>query len=92
MNQRAAITDGDPRRAAGRRASGDEARRCRALLRSALQGLGLLDRVVRSLFKRVAGFVPRQDIPFRSLLLKPTHALLLAGLRSAGAGGGGPGR
>ena len=62
-----------------------------ALLRSALAGTRLLDRVVRSLFRRVVDFVPCQQISISSLLLKPTQALMLAGNRCAGAGGGGPG-
>ncbi|MGI9498697.1 MAG: hypothetical protein ACR2P3_01550 [Geminicoccaceae bacterium] len=62
-----------------------------ALLRSALSGTQLLDRVVRSLFKRAAGLVSHRQITISSFLPKPTQALMLAGIRSAGAGGGGPG-
>lgn len=62
-----------------------------ALLRSALSGTRLLDRVVRSLSRRVVDLVPCQAIFISSLLLKPMQALMLVGIRSAGAGGGGPG-
>lgn len=65
--------------------------RCRALLRSALSGTRLFDRVVRSLFRRAADLVPHLQTTISFLLLKPTQALMLAGIRCAGAGGGGPG-
>ena len=62
-----------------------------AFLRSVLSGTRLLQNAVRSLSSRSdAFFIPPQ--PFiSSLLLKPTQTLMLAGIRSAGAGGGGPG-
>jgi hypothetical protein len=63
----------------------------RALVRKALVGTRLLDRVVTSLFKRTFTFEARDESVFSFLLLKPTHALMLAGIRCAGAGGGGPG-
>ncbi len=63
-----------------------------AFLRSALAGTRLLSRAVRSLSRRVLSrFVSRAKIFSSFLLLKPTQALMLAGIRSAGAGGGGPG-
>lgn len=62
------------------------------LLRSALSGTRLLDRVVRSLFRRDGNFVTLPQISTSFLLLKPAQALMLAGIRCAGAGGGGPGR
>lgn len=62
-----------------------------ALVRSLLARTRLLRRVVRSLFKRTDVFVVHQQRSISSLLLKPTQALMLAGIRCAGAGGGGPG-
>ena len=62
-----------------------------AMLRSALAGTRLLTRVVRSLFKRVDAHVSHQKTCISFLLLKPRQALMLSGIRSAGAGGGGPG-
>ena len=62
-----------------------------AMLRSALAGTQLLARVVRSLFRRVDVHVAHQQTFISFLLLKPRQALMLAGIRSAGAGGGGPG-
>lgn len=62
-----------------------------ALLRSVLSGTRLFDRVVRSLFKRIVDRMPLLRSPISFLLLKPTQALMLAGIRCAGAGGGGPG-
>jgi hypothetical protein len=62
-----------------------------ALLRSLLSGTRFLSRAVRSLSKQ-AGRVPSDIQSFSiSFLLKPTQALMLAGIRCAGAGGGGPG-
>ena len=62
-----------------------------ALLRSLLSGTRLLNRAVRSLSKQTKR-VPLSVQSFSSsLLLKPTQALMLAGIRCAGAGGGGPG-
>ncbi|MDH3660595.1 MAG: hypothetical protein OEU92_11315 [Alphaproteobacteria bacterium] len=63
-----------------------------SLLRSALSGTRLLNRVVRSLSRRRGDLVVRLQISLSFLLLKPTQALMLAGIHSAGAGGGGPGR
>ncbi len=61
------------------------------LVRSLLSGTRFLNRVVRSLSKQ-AGRVPSNSKSFTSsLLLKPTQTLMLAGIRCAGAGGGGPG-
>lgn len=62
-----------------------------AMLRSVLSGTRLLDRVVRSLSRRIGKQVSHQQIFISFLLLKPTQALMLAGIRCAGAGGGGPG-
>jgi len=63
-----------------------------ALVRSALAETKLLDRVVGSLFKQLTiGFRTQPKAIQSSLLLKPTQALMLAGIRCAGAGGGGPG-
>lgn len=61
------------------------------LIRSLLSGTRLLDRVVRSLFKQARRAPSDQQKFFSFLLLKPTQALMLAGIRCAGAGGGGPG-
>lgn len=65
--------------------------RCIAMLRSALAGTRLLDHVVRSLFKRVDVLVSQNQTFISFLLLKPRQVLMLAGIRCAGAGGGGPG-
>ena len=62
-----------------------------AILRSVLSGTRLLNRVVRSLSRRVDRRVPHRQTFISFLLLKPTQALMLAGIRCAGAGGGGPG-
>jgi hypothetical protein len=62
-----------------------------ALLRSLLSGTRFLNRAVRSLSKQT-GRIPSDYQSFSSsLLLKPTQTLMLAGIRCAGAGGGGPG-
>lgn len=61
------------------------------LVRSLLSKTRLLHRVVRSLFKPTGALVSPILTLFSSLLLKPTEALMLVGIRSAGAGGGGPG-
>jgi len=53
------------------------------LLRSVLAETGLLRRVVRSARYQVSRFL--------SFLLSPFRPMMLAGLRCAGAGGGGPG-
>ncbi len=68
-------------------------RSCRyiAMLRSALAGTRLLSRVGRSLFKRVDVLVSQNQTFISFLLLKPKQVLMLAGIRCAGAGGGGPG-
>jgi hypothetical protein len=63
-----------------------------ALLRSLLSGTRFLHRAVRSLSKKAGRLLPSDYQSFlSSLLLKPTQALMLAGIRCAGAGGGGPG-
>lgn len=62
-----------------------------SLVRSLLSKSRLLHRVVRSLFKPARGFDSLHQTFTSSLLLKPSQALMLAGIRSAGAGGGGPG-
>ncbi|MEM7042019.1 MAG: hypothetical protein AAF543_04325 [Pseudomonadota bacterium] len=64
---------------------------CADLLRSVLTGTGLLKRVVRSLSRPVGKFLSSPQPLFSSLLLKTAQALMLAGIRCAGAGGGGPG-
>ncbi|MEM8948511.1 MAG: hypothetical protein AAGC99_04180 [Pseudomonadota bacterium] len=65
--------------------------RCISMLRAALSGTRLFSRVVRSLSRQVGKYVSHQQTFISSLLLKPTQALMLSGIRCAGAGGGGPG-
>lgn len=63
-----------------------------ALLRKALVGTRLLGRVVRTLFRQAAPIPRQQTVPFNFFLLTSVRALMLAGIRCAGAGGGGPGQ
>ena len=63
-----------------------------SLLGSVLSKTRLLNRVVRTLFKRSGDVVALQQRSISFLLLKPVQALMLAGIRCTGAGGGGPGR
>ncbi|MGI9420103.1 MAG: hypothetical protein ACR2RA_19945 [Geminicoccaceae bacterium] len=91
MTDKATIAGGSAQR---RPANGVQALRqghWTALLRSVLSGTRLLDRVVRSLFKRAIDRIPLWRSTTSSLLLKPMQALMLVGIRCAGAGGGGPG-
>lgn len=62
-----------------------------AMLHSVLKGTGLFDRVVRSLSRKLIDVSPRLGFRFFSFLLNLFRPMMLAGLRCAGAGGGGPG-
>ena len=93
MNDKATIDTENARRRPNQRAAALRLGDLCALVRTALTRTKLFDRVVRSLFKPTAiPFRTYQDVISSSLLLKPTQTLMLAGIRSAGAGGGGPGR
>ncbi|MGH1481169.1 MAG: hypothetical protein ACRBM6_20960 [Geminicoccales bacterium] len=61
------------------------------LLRSVLAETGLLRRVVRSLSVKLGHAARYQVSRFLSFLFSPFRPMMLAGLRCAGAGGGGPG-
>ena len=63
-----------------------------AFVRSLLSGTRFLHRAVRSLSKQVGRVLSDHQHFSSSILLKPKQALMLAGIRCAGAGGGGPGR
>lgn len=94
MTETATIDGESPQQKPADHAGMLRAGRVAALLRSVLSGTRLLHRTVRSLSRRVDdGIFPDHRQKFTCfLLLKQTHALMLAGIRCAGAGGGGPGR
>ncbi|MGI9492614.1 MAG: hypothetical protein ACR2QF_09470 [Geminicoccaceae bacterium] len=56
-----------------------------------LQGIRLFDGLVRSLSRKLINALPRLGFRFFSFLLNLQRPMMLAGLRCAGAGGGGPG-
>ncbi len=91
MTDKATINGGPAEQAPADGSGMQRSDRLIAILRSVLSGTRLLDRVVRSLSRRINAHVPYQETCISSLLLKPKQALMLAGIRSAGAEGGGPG-
>jgi hypothetical protein len=61
------------------------------MLQRLLVGTRLFDRIVRSLSRPLVHGAPCPGAPLLSFLHVPFKPMLLAGHRSAGAGGGGPG-
>lgn len=62
-----------------------------AMLHSVLKGANFINRIVRSLAQKLVDGTLRLGFRFFSFLLYLFQPMMLAGLRCAGAGGGGPG-